>query len=84
MSRTTVRYGPSVRTMDEMLEAVAAEQAIVITGSLVADGYRHPDVAFVPITDVEPCPISLCTRTADTSPLVAALRTAARSLHSRD
>ncbi|MCG3757710.1 LysR family transcriptional regulator [Amycolatopsis sp. Poz14] len=75
-----VRYGPSVRTMDEMLEAVAGGQAIVITGSFVADGYRHPHVAFVPITDAEPCPISLCTRAADTSPLVGALRNAARAL----
>ncbi|MCX5446399.1 LysR family transcriptional regulator [Streptomyces nigrescens] len=80
-SGVPVRYGPSVRTMDEMLEAIAAGQAVVITGSFVADGYRHPEVAFVPITDVEPCPISLCTRAADTSPLVVALRTAARVLH---
>ncbi|MFF4794435.1 LysR family transcriptional regulator [Streptomyces sp. NPDC001276] len=74
-------YGPSVRTMDELLETVAAGQAIAITGGFVANGYRHPEVTFVPITDVEPCPISLCTRAADTSPLVTALRTAARSLH---
>ncbi|MFE7215391.1 LysR family transcriptional regulator [Streptomyces sp. NPDC001698] len=80
-SGVPVCYGPSVRTMDELLETVAAGQAIAITGGFVANGYRHPEVTFVPITDAEPCPISLCTRAADTSPLVTALRTAARSLH---
>jgi DNA-binding transcriptional LysR family regulator len=80
-SGVPVCYGPSVRTMDELLETVAAGQAIAITGGFVANGYRHPEVTFVPITDVEPCPISLCTRAADTSTLVTALRTAARSLH---
>ncbi|WP_020658252.1 LysR family transcriptional regulator [Amycolatopsis benzoatilytica] len=77
-SGVPVRYGPSVRTLDEMLEAVAGGQGIVITGSFVAEGYRHPEVAFVPVSDVEPCPVSLCTRADDTSTLVAALREAAQ------
>jgi len=49
-----VRCGPSVRTMDELLEVVAAGEAVAITGAFVADSYRHPEVTFVPITDVEP------------------------------
>ncbi|MFF5260010.1 LysR family transcriptional regulator [Actinomadura viridis] len=83
-SGVPVRYGPSVRTMDELLEVVAAGQAVAITGAFVADGYRHPEVAMVPLDGVEPCPLSLCTRAAETSPLVAALRRAARRLHAEE
>ncbi|TDD33424.1 LysR family transcriptional regulator [Saccharopolyspora elongata] len=79
-SGVPVRYGPSVRTMDEMLEAVAADQGIVITGSFVTEGYRHPEVVFVPVSDAEPCPVSLCTRADDASPLVTALRRTAGEL----
>lgn len=79
-SGVPVEYGPSVHTMDELLEVVAAGQAIAITGAFVADSYRHPEVAFVPLTDVEPCPVSLCTRSADMSTLVVRLREAAHLL----
>lgn len=73
-----VRWGPTVHTMDELLEVVAAGAATAITGGSVADSYRHPEVVFVPVTDAEPCPISLCTRTDDPSTLVGALRRAVR------
>ncbi|MBB3050494.1 DNA-binding transcriptional LysR family regulator [Prauserella isguenensis] len=79
-SGAPVRYGPSVRTMDELLETVAAEQAVCITGGFVPASHGHPDVVFVPVSDAEPCPISLCTRMADTSPLVGALRQVVSSL----
>jgi DNA-binding transcriptional LysR family regulator len=82
-SGVPVRYGPSVRTMDELLEVVAARQAIAITGGFVPESYRHPEVTFVPLVDVEPCPLSLCTRAADSSSLVASLRRAARSLRDK-
>jgi hypothetical protein len=70
--------------MDELLEVVAAGQAIAITDGFVPDSYHHPEVTFVPVTGVEPCPLSLCTRAADTSPLVTALRRAARRLQAKD
>ncbi|MCZ2826184.1 MULTISPECIES: LysR family transcriptional regulator [unclassified Modestobacter] len=76
-SGAPVRYGPSVHTLDELLEVVAAGQAIAMTGGFVPDRYRHPEVAFVAVTGVEPCQMSLCTRAADGSPAVAALRRAA-------
>ncbi|AFA72922.1 putative transcriptional regulator, LysR family [Gordonia polyisoprenivorans VH2] len=75
-----VRYGPSVQTMDELLEVVAARQAMAITGQFVADAYRNPGVVFVPIEDIDPCPLSLCTRADDFSPLVNALRRAVASV----
>lgn len=68
----------SVQTMDELLEVVAARQAMAITGQFVADAYRNPGVVFVPIEDIDPCPLSLCTRADDFSPLVNALRRALR------
>ncbi len=79
-SGVPVRYGPSVHTMDALLEAVASRQAIAITGEFVAASYRHPDVSFVPIVDVEPAQLALCSRTADPSPLVAALRRATEAV----
>ncbi len=79
-SGVPVGYGPSVRTIDELLEAVAAGHGIAITGRFVSDSYRHPEVAFVPLKGVEPCALSLCTRASDTSALVAALRRGAGAL----
>lgn len=77
-SGVPVTYGPTVHTMDELLEVVAAGDAIAITGSSVVDSFRHPEVVFLPIADVEPCPISLCTQRRDRSPLVESLRRAVR------
>ncbi|MGE3288628.1 MAG: LysR substrate-binding domain-containing protein, partial [Pseudonocardia sp.] len=79
-SGVPVRDGPSVRTMDELL-VVASGQAVVITGGFVADNRR--EVVFVPVTGVQPGPLSLCTRTLDTSPPVAALRHAVRRIGDR-
>ncbi|MCX4398660.1 LysR family transcriptional regulator [Streptomyces sp. NBC_00257] len=83
-SGAPVRYGPSVRTMDELLEVVATGQAVAITGRFVADSQRHSGVTFVPLIGIESCPLSLCTRADDGSPLVAALRGAVHRLHAND
>lgn len=79
-SGVPVRYGPTVHTMDELLEVVASGAAIAITGGSVVDSFRHPEVVYRPVADAEPCPISLCTRADDASPLVAALRRAVRAV----
>jgi DNA-binding transcriptional LysR family regulator len=73
-----VRYGPSVQTITELFEVVAAGEAVAITGGLVETVHRHPDVVFVPVTGVEPSLLSLCTRSGDGSPLVTALRQVAQ------
>jgi DNA-binding transcriptional LysR family regulator len=83
-SGAPVRYGPSVHTMDALLEAVASRQAVAITGAFVADSYRHPEVAFVPIADAEPALLAVCTRDDDPSPLVAALRRATHAVRDED
>lgn len=83
-SGTPVRYGPSVRTIDELLEVVATGQAVAITGAFVNGCHSHPEVTFVPVTGVEPGPLSLCTRADDSSPLVAALRRAVSRLRANN
>lgn len=83
-SGRSVRYGPVAHTVDELLEVVASGEAIAITAASVADGYRHPEVVFVPIVDAKPCPISLCTRVDDDSPQVQALRRAVNAVQTEN
>jgi DNA-binding transcriptional LysR family regulator len=82
-SGVPVRYGPVVHTMDELLHVVASGQAIAITASSVAETHRRSDIAFVPIRDVAPCPVSLCTRSGGSGVPVAALRGAVRAVVGR-
>jgi hypothetical protein len=69
-----VRYGPVIHTIAELLEHVAAGHGVAISSALLRDAYTRHDVAFVPITDVEPSEAVLCTRPEDHSPRVELLR----------
>lgn len=69
-----VRYGAEVHTIAEFLEEVASGRAVAITSELLMHAYLRHDVVFVPIVDVEPSEIVLCTRPEDRSPMVALLR----------
>ena len=82
-SGAPVRYGPEAHTMEELMEIVAAGQAIAITGSFVPEIFRRPDITYVPITDADPCPLSLCTRADDHGLLVDLLRQSAQESRSR-
>ncbi|GAF49400.1 LysR family transcriptional regulator [Rhodococcus wratislaviensis] len=62
-----VVYGPSVRTMDEMLEVVASGAAIVITTRAVEATRPHEGVVFVPVRDAPRSTMCLCTRRDDLS-----------------
>ena len=73
-----VTYGPSVRTIDELLEVVATGDAVAITSQYVPDFHRHPGVTFVPVEDLAPSPVCLCTRQDDTSKMAEILRTFAK------
>lgn len=79
-SGVPVRYGPSVRTMDEALEVVANGRAVVITAATIAEYYTRSDISFVRISDIEQCSIDLCTREGDSSPAVIELRKAVSAL----
>ena len=69
-----VRYGPVIHTIAELLEQVAAGQGVAISSALLRDAYVRHDVAFVPLCDVEPSEVVLCTRPEDRSPRVELLR----------
>lgn len=83
-SGVPVQYGPSVRTMDEVLEVVAAGRAIAITAACIAELYPRPSVCFVRIHDVEPCAVDLCTRSDDPSEAVQVLRQVVGHFHDRN
>jgi DNA-binding transcriptional LysR family regulator len=46
--------GPSVSSVDEMLELVAAGRAMVITARSQADYYSRPDISYVPVEGIAP------------------------------
>lgn len=73
-SGAPVSYGPTVRTMDELLEVVASGRAVAITAATIAEYYTRADVRYVPVVDIEPCTVELCTRAEDTHPGVVELR----------
>ncbi|MFE3293200.1 LysR family transcriptional regulator [Rhodococcus sp. NPDC059234] len=75
-SGAAVSYGPYVRSMDELLEVVADGRAVAITAATIAEYYTRADVRFVPVSDIEPCTVELCTRAGDTHPGVVELRRA--------
>ena len=52
-------WGPENENADEMLEHVAAGTAVCIGSASMAEFYRHPDLVWLPITDVEPLRIAL-------------------------
>ncbi len=75
-SGARVEYGPVIRTMEEQLQVVASGAAISITAASIADYYSGVGVDFIPIDDVEPCAVELCTRVGDDHPGVLELRRA--------
>ncbi|WP_052489394.1 LysR family transcriptional regulator [Streptomyces sp. 150FB] len=69
--------GPSVKTIEDKLECIAAGQAVAIVPAAPGAGGIRPDLTTVPLYGVEPGRVVLATRAADRSPLVAAFRTSA-------
>lgn len=77
-----VRWGQLVRTMDEQVQAVAAGLGVAITAASLADYHSGAEVDFIPIRDIAPCTIELCTRTGDDHPGVLEIRRAVAQLRS--
>ncbi|WP_430335925.1 LysR family transcriptional regulator [Rhodococcus sp. ACT016] len=78
-SGKSVIYGPSVRTMDELLEVVANGAVVAITAATISEYYTRNDIVFVPISGIEPCAVELCTRIDDPHPGIHELRHVIRS-----
>src|SRR6201995_5669317 len=62
--------GYRVRGVDETLEHVAAGRGISFLARSATVFYSHPDVAFVPVTDVAPDQVCLAVAESHNSPLV--------------
>ncbi|MET9860696.1 LysR substrate-binding domain-containing protein [Streptomyces smyrnaeus] len=69
--------GPSVETIEDKLEHVAAGQAVAIIPAALHTGGTRPDLTTIPLHGVEPSHIVVATRAADSSRLVAAFRMSA-------
>jgi DNA-binding transcriptional LysR family regulator len=73
-------WGPENENVEEMLEQVAEGAAICITPRSMATHYARPDLAWVPIADIEPLRIALCWRRGDDSALVSSFAQVTRDL----
>jgi DNA-binding transcriptional LysR family regulator len=75
--------GPLIDSVEEKIELIAAGQAVAIVpagaGFTGLTGFR-PDLAVVPLDDVEPSHVVLATRSGERSRLVAAFRKDAEAL----
>lgn len=56
---STPRWGPTNRNVEEMLEQVAAGEAICFAPAGMAQYYARPDLAWVPLAGVEPMRVAL-------------------------
>jgi DNA-binding transcriptional LysR family regulator len=77
---TEPRWGPENDNVEEMLEQVADGSAYCIVPASMTEYYARPDLAWVPIHDIDPLRIALAWRERDTSPLVAAFTAVVREL----
>ncbi|MEU9651334.1 LysR family transcriptional regulator [Streptomyces sp. NPDC048110] len=66
--------GPSVETIEDKLEHVAAGQAVAIIPAALHTGSTRPDLTTIPLHGVEPSRTVVATRAADSNRLVAAFR----------
>jgi DNA-binding transcriptional LysR family regulator len=74
------RWGPTNDNVEEMLEQVAGGTAVCIAPAGMARYYGRPDLAWVPITDVEPMRVALAWAEGAESPLVAGFAAVVREL----
>jgi DNA-binding transcriptional LysR family regulator len=66
-----VRWGPETNNIEECFEHVADGAAACICPTSIIAFYQRPDIAWIPITDIEPLQIAFAHRTDDTTPVVA-------------
>ncbi|MBE2315291.1 LysR family transcriptional regulator [Solirubrobacter sp. CPCC 204708] len=74
------RWGPENDNVEEMLEQVADGSAYCIVGASMTTFYARPDLAWVPIADIDPLRVALAWRQRDANPLVAAFAAIVREL----
>lgn len=70
--------GPEARTAEECLLRVAEGDAVWIVPESVSGYFAYPEVAWVPLTGVEPARVAVAWRAGEPSPLVRTLVAEAR------
>lgn len=71
---STPPLGPSVGSVEEMLEAVARGRGVCFVARSFEAFYGRPDVVFIPVLDLEPAPIALAWRHAAERPILSRFR----------
>lgn len=74
------RRGPTADSVEGMLELVAAGAGVNIAADSARLHYRRAELVYVPISDIEPATIVLCTLADARNPMVQTFRRAAREL----
>jgi DNA-binding transcriptional LysR family regulator len=74
------RWGPENENVEEMLEQVADGSGYCLAPASMTEYYARPDLAWIPVSDIDPLRIALAWRERDRSPLVAAFAAVVREL----
>jgi DNA-binding transcriptional LysR family regulator len=80
---TPVRYGHVVRSVEEMLQVVAATDCVSITPASFAQLFPRSDIVFIPISDAEPSTIELVLPTGPISKIAASLLSSVKNVVSQ-
>lgn len=74
------KRGPTADSVEGLLELVAAGAGVNIAGQSASRHYRREELAYVPIHDIEPATIMLCSLNDTRNPMVRAFRETAQEL----
>jgi len=74
------KRGPTADSVDGLFELVAAGAGVNIAGQSASRQYRRDELAFVPVTDIEPATIVLCSLSDSHNPMVKSFRETAQEL----
>ncbi|MFG6492982.1 LysR family transcriptional regulator [Microbacterium sp. P03] len=77
---TRPKRGPTADSVDGLFELVAAGAGVNIAGQSASRQYRRDELAFIPVFDIEPATILLCSLSDARNPMVHAFRETAQAL----
>ena len=72
--------GPTADSVEGLLELVAAGAGVNIAGASASQHYRRDELSFIPISDIEPATIVLCSLSDARNPMVKSFRETAQRL----
>src|SRR6478735_4891965 len=74
------KRGPTADSVDGLFELVAAGAGVNIAGRSASRQYRRDELAFVPVSDIEPATIVLCSLSDSPNAMVKTFRETAQAL----